>query len=164
MWRVLLCGVMKKQPCVCWPSCFFTPHNILQTSIGLGRSLARLSPYVQNSISVYSSASPTCQRTISQGAQHVFVASGTTRHTSLHALALCEAIANSSAMHLLRSGVDINTIRAWLGHAHLRTTNIYAESDLDMKAKALAICEAPLQQIGRKRSVRKGIMGFLSVL
>src|ERR1039457_1248623 len=58
----------------------------------------------------------------------------------------------------------ISTPRAWLGHAHLRTTNIYAESDLDMKAKALAICEAPLQQIGRKRSVRKGIMGFLSVL
>jgi len=73
-------------------------------------------------------------------------------------------IRHSSAMHLLRSGVDINTIRAWLGHAHLRTTNIYAESDLDMKAKALAICEAPLQQIGRKRSVRKGIMGFLSAV
>ncbi|WP_374954975.1 hypothetical protein [Paraburkholderia sp. BL21I4N1] len=39
---------------------------------------------------------------------------------------------------MLRSGVDINTIRAWLGHVSLDTTNIYAEVDLEMKAKALA--------------------------
>jgi hypothetical protein len=37
--------------------------------------------------------------------------------------------------------VDINTIRAWLGHVSLDTTNIYAETDLEMKAKALAKCE-----------------------
>jgi len=37
--------------------------------------------------------------------------------------------------------VDINTIRAWLGHVSLDTTNIYAEIDLEMKAKALAKCE-----------------------
>ena len=47
-------------------------------------------------------------------------------------------------MHLLRSGVDINTIRAWLGHASLQTTHIYAESDLEMKAKALAACSPPV--------------------
>ena len=46
-------------------------------------------------------------------------------------------------MHLLRSGVDINTIRAWLGHVSLDTTNIYAEIDFEMKAKALAQCEVP---------------------
>jgi site-specific recombinase XerD len=37
--------------------------------------------------------------------------------------------------------VDINTIRAWLGHVSMDTTNIYAETDLEMKAKALATCE-----------------------
>jgi integrase/recombinase XerD len=37
--------------------------------------------------------------------------------------------------------VDINTIRAWLGHVSLNTTNVYAEVDLEMKAKALATCE-----------------------
>jgi hypothetical protein len=41
----------------------------------------------------------------------------------------------------LRSGVDINTIRAWLGHVSLDTTHVYAEIDLEMKAKALAHCE-----------------------
>jgi site-specific recombinase XerD len=47
-------------------------------------------------------------------------------------------IRHTTAMHLLQSGVDINTIRAWLGHVSLSTTNIYAEADLEMKAKALA--------------------------
>ncbi len=70
-------------------------------------------------------------------------------------------IRHATAMDLLRSGVDINTIRAWLGHVSLNTTNIYAESDLEMKAKALARCEAPLLLAGRKQSAQKGLMGFL---
>jgi integrase/recombinase XerD len=47
---------------------------------------------------------------------------------------------HTTATHLLRSGVDINTIRSWLGHVSLETTNIYAEHDLEMKAKALEKC------------------------
>lgn len=50
-------------------------------------------------------------------------------------------IRHTTACHLLRAGVDINTIRAWLGHVSLSTTNIYAEIDLDSKARALALCE-----------------------
>jgi site-specific recombinase XerD len=49
-------------------------------------------------------------------------------------------IRHTSATHLLRAGVDINTIRAWLGHVSLNTTNIYAETDLETKARALAAC------------------------
>ena len=49
-------------------------------------------------------------------------------------------------MHLLRAGVDLNTIRAWLGHDSLQTTHLYAESDLKMKAKALAECELSLPE------------------
>jgi integrase/recombinase XerD len=48
------------------------------------------------------------------------------------------SIRHTTATHLLRAGVDINTIRGWLGHVSLDTTNIYAEIDLQMKAKALA--------------------------
>jgi site-specific recombinase XerD len=51
------------------------------------------------------------------------------------------SIRHTTASHLLRAGVDINTVRAWLGHVSLDTTNIYAEIDLEMKAKALARCE-----------------------
>ena len=44
---------------------------------------------------------------------------------------------HSCACNLLRSGVDINTIRAWLGHVSLATTNIYAEIDLKAKEEAM---------------------------
>jgi len=61
-------------------------------------------------------------------------------------------IRHSTATHLLRAGVDINTIRAWLGHVSIDTTNIYAETDLEMKAKALAHCEiAPVSRHKRWR-------------
>jgi site-specific recombinase XerD len=46
-------------------------------------------------------------------------------------------IRHTTATHLLRSGVDINTIRAWLGHVSIDTTNIYAEVDLQRKADIL---------------------------
>ncbi len=49
-------------------------------------------------------------------------------------------IRHTTAVHLLRAGVDINTIRAWLGHVSLETTNRYAEIDLETKAKALETC------------------------
>ena len=49
-------------------------------------------------------------------------------------------IRHTTATHLLRAGVDINTIRAWLGHVSLNTTNVYAEIDLEMKTKALEKC------------------------
>lgn len=49
-------------------------------------------------------------------------------------------IRHTTAVHLLRAGVDINTIRAWLGHVSLETTNRYAEVDLEMKATALETC------------------------
>ena len=49
-------------------------------------------------------------------------------------------IRHTTATHLLRAGVDINTIRAWMGHVSLNTTNIYAETDLETKARALATC------------------------
>ena len=74
-------------------------------------------------------------------------------------------IRHTTATHLLRSGVDINTIRAWLGHVSLVTTNVYAEVDLEMKAKALANCEAeekPHTTAPWKEN--KGLMEFLRTL
>jgi site-specific recombinase XerD len=59
---------------------------------------------------------------------------------------------HTTAVHLLRSGVDINTIRAWLGHVSLDTTHIYAEVDLEMKSKALAHFDLP--DIGRHKAKR----------
>ena len=53
---------------------------------------------------------------------------------------------HSTAVHLLQAGVDINTIRAWLGHVSLETTNRYAEVDLETKARALQTCAESLSE------------------
>lgn len=45
---------------------------------------------------------------------------------------------HSSAVHLLKAGVDIVTISQWLGHASINTTNRYASVDLDMKRAAIS--------------------------
>lgn len=74
------------------------------------------------------------------------------------------SIRHSTATHLLRAGVDINTIRAWLGHVSLSTTNIYAEIDLEMKAKALAHCEVISSKPVKQWSEDKELMAFLRSL
>jgi site-specific recombinase XerD len=74
-------------------------------------------------------------------------------------------IRHSTATHLLQAGVDINTIRAWLGHVSLDTTNIYAETDLATKKRALATLDR-----GRTRKASGGwsrkpdVMEFLRSL
>ena len=74
-------------------------------------------------------------------------------------------IRHSTASHLLRAGVDINTIRGWLGHVSLNTTNIYAEIDLDTKAKALAVCAVTHDNAtGVPWRQQPGLMAFLRAL
>jgi integrase/recombinase XerD len=75
-------------------------------------------------------------------------------------------IRHTTATHLLRAGVDINTIRAWLGHVSLATTNVYAEVDLEMKAKALANCEVVEEDEEERKPWREqeGLMEFLRTL
>ena len=73
-------------------------------------------------------------------------------------------IRHTTATHLLRAGVDINTIRAWLGHVSLNTTNIYAEVDLEMKAKALATCEVTSTKPTKRWREDAGLMAFLRTL
>ena len=72
-------------------------------------------------------------------------------------------IRHTTATHLLRAGVDINTIRAWLGHVSINTTNIYAETDLEMKAKALALCEIEAKPVKRRRN-NTNLMEYLRAL
>jgi len=72
-------------------------------------------------------------------------------------------IRHTTAVHLLRAGVDINTIRAWLGHVSVDTTNIYAEVDLEMKAKALSECSIP-EAPRRSWHKQPGLMAFLRSL
>jgi site-specific recombinase XerD len=87
------------------------------------------------------------------------VSSLRTKRVSAH------TIRHTTAVHLLRAGVDINTIRAWLGHVSLDTTHVYAEIDLEMKAKALAHCEifTSKNDAGRWKD-KPELMAFLRAL
>jgi site-specific recombinase XerD len=96
-----------------------------------------------------------------------------TRHVSHAAKRLPElrkrqisphTIRHTTATHLLRAGVDINTIRAWLGHVSLDTTNIYAETDLSMKAKALHACELGNQAANKLWQGKPDLITFLGRL
>jgi integrase/recombinase XerD len=51
---------------------------------------------------------------------------------------------HTAAVHLLESGVEINVVRGWLGHASLETTNRYAEITLRTKKAAMRTCEPPV--------------------
>ena len=96
------------------------------------------------------------QRTVEQASQSL--PSLKAKRISPHCLR------HTCAVHLLRSGVDINTIRAWLGHVSLDTTHIYAEIDLEMKANALAHCDVPEKVTVKPWHTDKGLIGFLKAL
>lgn len=95
------------------------------------------------------------ERTVKKAAAHM--PSLKTKRISPHSLR------HTAATHLLRAGVDINTIRAWLGHVSINTTNIYAEVDLEMKAKALALCDVQKTKAKHWRD-NPSLMNFLRAL
>jgi integrase/recombinase XerD len=65
---------------------------------------------------------------------------------------------------LLRAGVDLNTIRAWLGHVSLVTTQIYAEIDLERKTPALAHCEVTAVLPAKRWRDDVSLLAFLRAL
>ena len=58
---------------------------------------------------------------------------------------------HTTAVHLLEAGVEINVIRAWLGHASLETTHRYAEINLRTKQAAVSACLPPVDASGECR-------------
>ena len=48
------------------------------------------------------------------------------------------SLRHSTAIALLKAGVDFATISQWLGHAGLNTTMRYARADIDLKRQAIA--------------------------
>jgi len=73
---------------------------------------------------------------------------------------------HSTAVHLLKSGVDLATIASWLGHTSVNTTNKYATMDLEMKQKALAKAKPLGDEIGPEFSWKQNpdILAWLESL
>ena len=73
-------------------------------------------------------------------------------------------IRHTTAMHLLRAGVDITTIAAWLGHSQLDTTYGYVEIDLRMKEKAVAATAAALPVLTQGKFPEGDLLTWLAGL
>ena len=56
---------------------------------------------------------------------------------------------HTTAVDLLRAGVDHSVIALWLGHESSETTRIYLDADLSMKEKALSRTAPPGTKPGR---------------
>src|SRR5271166_5637867 len=68
-----------------------------------------------------------------------YVAAGTTAAPTLAGKRIHpHSLRHTTAIHLLKAGVDFATISQWLGHASLNTTMRYARADIDLKRQALA--------------------------
>ena len=72
-------------------------------------------------------------------------------------------IRHTTAMHLLQSGTDPDTLALWLGHESSTTTHQYVEADLAMKERALARLQQPDAAI-RRYKAPDSLMEFLKTL
>jgi len=75
------------------------------------------------------------------------------------------SLRHSKAVHLLRSGVPLIYIRDFLGHASVKTTEIYAKVDVEETRKALeGAYEVPSQEEIPEWKNNKSLMSWLSEL
>jgi site-specific recombinase XerD len=73
------------------------------------------------------------------------------------------SIRHTTALHLLKSGVDLTVVAMWLGHESVATTHQYVDADLKMKEAALR----KLQPVTNKRlryRPRDRLLAFLDGL
>ena len=54
-------------------------------------------------------------------------------------------------MALLQAGVDTAVIALWLGHADIRSTNVYLHADMTIKQRALELTTPASAPPGRYR-------------
>jgi site-specific recombinase XerD len=70
---------------------------------------------------------------------------------------------HTTAVSLLRAGIDRAVIALWLGHESIETTQIYLDADLSLKERALART-APLRAGARRYRPDDALLAFLNQL
>lgn len=80
--------------------------------------------------------------------------SGISPHTLRH----------TKAMHLLQSGVPIITIKDVLGHADVKSTEVYVQTDPEAKRRALEQAGTPSRATRRSRKITPDLLEWLESL
>src|SRR5215468_9548854 len=68
---------------------------------------------------------------------HKYLARAQTKLPTLNRTVSPHTLRHAKGMHLLQSGISLDMIRDFLGHVDVKTTQIYARANLEMKRKAL---------------------------
>lgn len=71
---------------------------------------------------------------------------------------------HTKAMHLLQSGVPLITIKDILGHADVKSTEVYVQVDLEMKRDALMRAGTPTSVSSRRPRLPKDLLAWLEAL
>lgn len=71
---------------------------------------------------------------------------------------------HAKAMHLLQAGMDLTTIKNILGHATLKSTEIYVETNLEMRRKALERVGTPSRTKKKGRPLARDLLTWLESL
>jgi site-specific recombinase XerD len=81
-----------------------------------------------------------CNRLTKEGVAYIigkYAASASEATVLFEGKVNCHMLRHSKAVHLLQAGVNLIYIRDFLGHSDIKTTEIYARTDLELKRKAL---------------------------
>jgi site-specific recombinase XerD len=71
---------------------------------------------------------------------------------------------HTKGMHLLQSGVPLITVKDFLGHVDVRSTEVYVQSDLEMKRAALAAVSGFPARATRRPHLSSSLIAWLESL
>jgi site-specific recombinase XerD len=71
---------------------------------------------------------------------------------------------HTKAMHLLQAGVPLITIKDILGHADVKSTEVYVQIDLEMKRDALTQAGTPTRVPAKRSRLPKDLLAWLEAL
>jgi site-specific recombinase XerD len=74
------------------------------------------------------------------------------------------SLRHTKAMHLLQAGIPPVTIRDILGHADIKSTEVYVETDLEMRRKALERVGTPSRAKKRGKPLARDLLKWLESL
>jgi integrase len=71
---------------------------------------------------------------------------------------------HTKAMHLLQSGVPLVMVKDFLGHADMKSTEVYVQADLEIKRKALESANGPQTTQPAEPQLSPGLIEWIESL